>query len=239
MTELAQKKPARKKPVSRRRRRGKKKVVVTLQKGNESIKVNQDDLVDKLVELLPDVKLIQTDEVDTSEDKKKDNTKVAQKKVQDKKDKAKVGDKKNKAKVDDKKDKVLVKDTKDKAGVEDKTDDSRRLESGKQQINNDDLINVDGEKKGVADEKGAENGSNNIAGVEKDKNTADDGKRANDVSNTDSKNNVVDKEQVKIDGDGKQDLVVDEKDREAAAADKIQNIVSREKMQESTWNEAR
>ncbi|XP_072035295.1 uncharacterized protein [Amphiura filiformis] len=46
-----------------RRKKGNKVVIVTLQKGNESIKVNQDDLVDTLVELLPDVKLIQTHEI--------------------------------------------------------------------------------------------------------------------------------------------------------------------------------
>lgn len=43
---------------------------MTLQKGNESIRVNQDDLVDKLVELLPDVKLIKT------EDEEIDNSKI-------------------------------------------------------------------------------------------------------------------------------------------------------------------
>ena len=56
------KKSARRSRTRRRRRRRHKSVVVTLQKGNETIKVNQDDLVDTLVELLPDVKLIQTDE---------------------------------------------------------------------------------------------------------------------------------------------------------------------------------
>ncbi|XP_072032908.1 alpha-N-acetyl-neuraminyl-2,3-beta-galactosyl-1,3-N-acetyl-galactosaminide alpha-2,6-sialyltransferase-like [Amphiura filiformis] len=59
----------------------KKVVIMTLQKGNEKIKVNQDDLVDILVELLPDVKLIQTDEyVEKGGDKNKRDMKKRGKK---------------------------------------------------------------------------------------------------------------------------------------------------------------
>ena len=56
---------------------GKKKtVIMTLQKGNERIKVNEDDLVDILMEFLPDVKLIQTEEfVEDKKDNKKDKNK--------------------------------------------------------------------------------------------------------------------------------------------------------------------
>ena len=77
MADLLKKKPNAGKPkkTHRRSRRAKSKkkhgdVIVTLQKGNESIRVNQDDLVDKLVELLPDVKLIKT------EDEENDNSKI-------------------------------------------------------------------------------------------------------------------------------------------------------------------
>ena len=54
---------ARKKTVAKKKAaKGKKTAVKFLQKGNETIKVNEDDMVDVLLKMLPDVKLVKQNE---------------------------------------------------------------------------------------------------------------------------------------------------------------------------------